>query len=302
MSYSKQVRQWALMLAGAQALGWVFVLPAAGQRVLYVDAMATGVNDGSSWQNAYIALQDALGDAAAFAGSIQEIRVARGTYTPDQGSGYAPGDRSVSFELFSGLALLGGYAGCASLDPGARDRERFETILSGDLNGDDDPTIRGLSDCCAHSWAPGCEDALCEQTVCTRSPFCCDDWWGRGCVNMAERFCCDLCRPTRCENSYTVVKAVDTDAATRIDGFTITGGESNAWVDPKEPVVDSSLKAGGGLFAWHSSLTISNCRFVENAAGGGGNAVYTYGGEPVVTNCVFRDNGWYAEGLGLSQA
>ncbi len=299
MSNSKHSRHWALFLAGVQVFGWVFVLPAVGQRVVYVDGMAAGVNDGASWENAYVNLQDALADAAASGASIHEIRVARGTYTPDQGIGYTPGDRTASFELFSGLALLGGYAGCASADPNARDRERFETILSGDLDGNDDPTIRGESGCCGHSWKPGCEDALCEEKVCTRWAMCCEDWWGNTCVNTAERYCCDLCRPTRCENSYTVLKAVDTDAATRIDGFTITGGESNAWLDPKAPKVDASLATGGGLYVRNSSLIVSNCTFVENAAGGA-SAMDTHGGEPVVTNCIFRDNGWYAQGAGLA--
>ena len=298
MPYSKRVRHWALIFAGVHAFGWVLALPAAAQRVVYVDGMATGANDGSSWESAYVNLQDALADAAASGASSHEIRVARGTYRPDQGIDQTLGERTASFELFSGLALLGGYAGCASADPDARDRERFETILSGDLSGNDDPAIRGESDCCGHSWTPGCDDALCEEEVCTRNPFCCEDWWASSCANAAEQYCCDLCRPTRCENSYTVVKAMDTDASTRIDGFTITGGESNGSFEPKQPGFDMNLVTGGGLYVRDSSLTVSNCTFVRNAAGGGGNAVDTRAGEPVVTNCMFRDNGWYAHGAG----
>ncbi len=47
--------------------------------------------------------------------------------------------RAMSFELINGLALRGGYAGQGAPDPDARDIELYETILTGDLLGDDGP-------------------------------------------------------------------------------------------------------------------------------------------------------------------
>lgn len=52
--------------------------------MVYVDAAATGANDGSCWPDAYDHLQDAL--AVAVPG--EEIRIAHGTYKPDQDSTY----------------------------------------------------------------------------------------------------------------------------------------------------------------------------------------------------------------------
>ena len=49
-------------------------------KIIYVDVDAKGANDGSSWADAYNYLQDALMMAPAGI----EIRIAEGTYKPDQ--------------------------------------------------------------------------------------------------------------------------------------------------------------------------------------------------------------------------
>ncbi len=116
--------------------GWV----GASETVVYVDAVATGAGDGASWADAYPYLQDALA-AAGGVNEPVEIHVAQGTYKPDQGVGITPGDRTASFYLANGVELRGGYAGVAGMDPNERDPDRYITILSGDLNDDDDPNL-----------------------------------------------------------------------------------------------------------------------------------------------------------------
>ena len=127
---------------------------AATSKIIYVDDDATGLNDGSSWENAYIFLQDALVDANDSEKPI-EIRVAQGIYIPDQGlfplkpAGVGgrtgpypatyPADLGyrASFNLINNVTIKGGYAGLQEFDPKVRDIELYETILYGDLNGDD---------------------------------------------------------------------------------------------------------------------------------------------------------------------
>ena len=50
--------------------------------VIYVDANASGANNGSNWTDALISLDDALIEAKA-CNNITEIRVAGGTYKPN---------------------------------------------------------------------------------------------------------------------------------------------------------------------------------------------------------------------------
>jgi len=65
--------------------------------------------------------------------------VAQGTYTPDTNSADPNGSRSryATFQLINSVSIKGGYAGFGEPDPNARDIELYETILSGDLDGND---------------------------------------------------------------------------------------------------------------------------------------------------------------------
>lgn len=112
----------------------------ASPLVLHVNAAARGANDGTSWGNAFTNLQDAWSAAG------DEIWVAAGTYRP------APpeGDRRATFQLASGRALYGGFAGTET-NRDERHPGLHRTILSGDLNGDDIPgTWENMTDNSLH--------------------------------------------------------------------------------------------------------------------------------------------------------
>jgi hypothetical protein len=129
----------AIVVASCQAL----LSPQArahevGAEVYYVDAAASGSGVGSSWENAFPKLQDAL----RVSGAGDEIRIAVGVYVPDD-----QGELDATFQVPSGVTLRGGYVGAT--------RTRFmheqgigpvKTVLSGDLFGNDDGTASGISD------------------------------------------------------------------------------------------------------------------------------------------------------------
>jgi predicted outer membrane repeat protein len=83
-------------------------------------------------------LQDALSFANPPANGVTEVRIAQGVYKPDRSESNpaGTGDRSASFQIGS-IMLSGGYAGLGAADPDARSAPQFESILSGDLAGND---------------------------------------------------------------------------------------------------------------------------------------------------------------------
>ncbi|MGH1384065.1 beta strand repeat-containing protein [Kordia sp.] len=100
---------------------------------LYVDKDASGTNDGSSWANAFTKLEDAL----PLANSLRPIWVADGTYIP---STTDTNTRKATFSIIEDTNIYGGFNGTETTVT-ARNPKTNITILSGDLNGDDNATI-----------------------------------------------------------------------------------------------------------------------------------------------------------------
>ncbi len=113
----------ALLIAGSA--------PAVAQRVVYVDAAATGAGNGTSWADAYREVRTAL--AAALDGD--ELWVARGTYKPTA----IFDNRQATFALRDGVALYGGFDGTETAR-GERDWSANETVLSGNIGVATDST------------------------------------------------------------------------------------------------------------------------------------------------------------------
>ncbi|MGI6689095.1 MAG: Ig-like domain-containing protein [Christensenellales bacterium] len=95
------------------------------------------------------------------------------------------------------------------------------------------------------------------------------------------------------KNRHVVTGGTDaTSDDTRLDGFTITGGNANG------DIINDNQ--GGGMFNNNSSPTVANCVFSGNTANssGGGmcNASYS---SPTVTNCTFSGNTTNHSGGGM---
>ena len=248
----------------------------------FVDDDAVPGGDGRTWATAFNDLQSAL--TIADRGDV--IRVAAGVYRPDRGLR----DREATFHLVSGVQLIGGYAGLGSPNPDARDCQRFESRLSGDLNADD-PDTPGYSDCCVPHDGPGCGDPVCSDTVCGNFPECCAARWDETCAYWANRYtlCRILCFTTG-ENALHVVTASGVDAAAVVDGFTICNGNTN--------LTPEFRGSGGGIYNDGGSPKIRNCIVRDNIAGGG---MWNSGGDPMIDNSAFVRNSGFGIFSGQSE-
>lgn len=108
---------------------------------IFVDHSAPEGGNGGSWTMAFQDLQDAL----AAAQPNDEIWMTAGVYRPAA----AGGSRDATFILKSNVALYGGFLG-SETELGQRDPFFNLTVLSGDLNGDDQPDFVNRADNCYH--------------------------------------------------------------------------------------------------------------------------------------------------------
>ncbi|MCX5637858.1 MAG: hypothetical protein NTX52_09240, partial [Planctomycetota bacterium] len=235
-----------------------------GGPIIYVDKDATGCNNGTSWINAYRYLQDALADANAVEKPI-EIRVAQGIYRPDRRSDEpnGTGHRTATFQLINGVTIKGGYAGFGAPDPNARDISRYETVLSGDLAGNDIDFIDP-------------RDLLNEQT---RSENSFHVVTGSGTDATAVL------------DGFTI-----TGGNARADLWP-TGDGGGMYSNTGSPVINectfvhnSARRSGGGMTSYHSRAKIVNCKFVGNCASAGGGMYNVTFSQPEVVGCTFIRN------------
>ncbi len=265
--------------------------------IWYVDDDAPAGGNGRDWTTALKYLQDALTNP--YKAPSDEIRVAGGTYKPDRDMDHpdGTGDPSATFQLVNGIPVKGGYAGLSNpTDPDERDIVNYETILSGDLMGDDGVppdfanyvafensyhvvtgsgtdataildgfTIQGGDALDPRSAPPGAGAAT-----------------GGGMYN-------DNGSPTviNCIFRYNL-------------SWTCGGGVLNSESSPifincifSENMAD---RYGGAIFNSNSSSTFINCVFVNNLGAEGG-AIFNSSGTPInsppkIINCTFTGNGF----------
>jgi hypothetical protein len=268
-------------------------------KIIYVDDDADGENNGSSWENAYIYLQDALADANTAEKPV-EVRIGQGVYKPDHGAGVTRGDSRAEFQLINSVTILGGFAGVGATEPDARYIEAYETILSGDLSGNDvevdnpdelhnEPT-RAENSICIVSGGDGVwftvpgkigETAVLDGVTITAGYHCMRNLYGNPTVAN--------CAFT---NAHTGIFNIDNSQ--RLTGCTF----KNLWFQAIHQsgngflTLTDCLFIGNEVGIWSGflgNLTLQDCTFVGSRTMESWEAIYFWGENLRLYNCEFRN-------------
>lgn len=259
-----------------------------GPAVLFVDDDAPPGGDGSGWSTAFRHVRDALAAAAGLDGA--EVRVAQGCYFPDRDAANpgGTGDRLAAFRLLDGVTLLGGYAGLGTASPDERDPVRFPSVLSGDLNGNDDPadpsTFHDNAYHIIESWhndATAILDGFVIRDGRADRPIS-EGWW-----------------PDRRDDSGGGALLVHSDAIIRDCLFTANHAEANGalWIALNGPFAFAE-PGGGAVYVSRGSPTIEGCVFDANTANRIGGAMALHRSPARVTRCNFTRNTVANDGYG----
>ncbi len=252
--------------------------------IIYVNDDAPGLDNGTSWLDAFTSLDEAL----FYATHGQQVWVAAGRYVPVT---FNPAYTQTSivqatFSLVDGVALYGGFSGTET-QLSERDWEANLTLLSGDLDDDDITNASGI---------------ITQTGILTVTPG----------VTPTIRI--------TGTNSLHVVTVYNAGTGTVLDGFTITGGvaylpyqglpcvgcggglsieNSNVTLANLHLIGNYALW-GGGLFAYNSTLSLSNLHFENNEANLYGGGLYAQAATLALDGSVFTGNAVLFDGGGLA--
>ncbi len=256
----------------------VLCCPNVDARILYVDAGALGAQTGTDWTNAFTGLHDALAEFSVG----DQILVAKGIYKPAA----AGAARTSTFQMPDGVVIFGGYAGYGEADPNLRDISAYETIFSGDLNGNDAEisnlanlvTDATRTDNCYHVITAAEANVVLDGFTIRggNAGGAISEHKTGGAIKFYTAGSAAL-KVSRC--TFEANSAFDRGGAIRCEGQAIV----------KDCGFTSNYAYKGACF--EGDGLIAGCVFEKNVAYGGG-AIYAYNTNTDLTlkNCTFDDN------------
>ncbi len=186
-----------------------------------------------------------------------------------------------------GLEIYGGYAGFGAPDPDARDTDIYETILSGDLNGDDPLTAdNAFHVLTAMSVGLTLDGLIIEAGHAFGDLARSDDEGGGLYADKANIFVFDC--------------VFRNNTAARRGGAVTTEGQGVLLTAPKftqcdfvDNTVAGNIGGGGAVAANQTSPDFTDCRFDGNRGWRGGALNFEFfgvAGDVEITDCTFIGN------------
>ena len=250
---------------------------AAQSTIIYVQQ--GGSSNGTSWENAFGTLQEALDTAQAG----QQIWVAKGVYYPTKnpaGNENPTDPRTVTFQMKNGVAIYGGFAGDegAEFNLGARDFWVNETVLSGNFNKTESTNdnsyqvIRNV-------------DVNLDRTA-VLDGFTISE--GQADFSLAEE---RVGAGMYNDNSNpTLSNLIFTDNLANRQGGGMYNKNSSPLLMNVTFQSNRSFISGGGMHNENSSPKLTNVIFDANGANQSGGGMYNIDSNPDLENVTFKDN------------
>ena len=229
---------------------------------IYVDINATGSNNGSSWADAFIDLQDAIG-LSVFG---DEIWVTEGTYKPTTGT-----SRTANFSVKNGTKIFGGFNGTESI-LSQRNFALYVTILSGEI---------GSGTANDNSYIIVDFNSVANQTKL-------DGFTITGAYNNVN-----YGGGVNSEDASPTISNCNFSGNFSADG----GGAIYHWgsgiLTIEDCIFDGNVGntyGGGALRLYAGTVNISNSYFKSNQSSASGGAIYIYNSVVSISNSVFAGN------------
>ncbi|MFY0673387.1 MAG: hypothetical protein JXQ87_08275 [Bacteroidia bacterium] len=247
---------------------------------LYVDVNATGSNNGSSWANAYVDLQDALD--AHMTSNVDEILVAEGTYFPTASP--TPPWCCVARSFFlknADVIIKGGY------DPSNGTKTGANTILSGDVG-----IIKNNSDNLFHVFITS---GLSRAAVFDNLVIEHGNARGSGYIrfNGKNFYMNDGGGMSHYDSNPTIKNCIFRKNLSTDDGAGVYSYNSDVRYENCLFMDNAANSSGGGLYnSTNCESEIINCSFIANTASssGGGPARFYKSSNPLIINSLFFKN------------
>ena len=226
----------------------------------FVDGTVKESGNGASWARAFKTIQEAINSAS----ESDQIWVAKGIYVPGT-------ERTDTFQLKSGVSLYGGFNGTETFRH-ARDSTANVTILSGDINGNDDGFTNNDEN--VYHVVRGADNAIIDGFTIKS---------GNANGSVGGGICCSSSSPT-------ITNCI-------VSGNSAWNGAGISCSEDSQPrILNCTIKGnlaegpGGGIScSLSSSPTITNCIVSGNSACSGG-GISTDESSPTITNCIVSGN------------